>query len=250
MKINEQIKSLGFEGKETLVISAMLEIGMANITDIAIKSGTSRQTAYYIIESLLKRGLVVETMKGKNRHFFTNTKLLLNYYKKREDACKKAKKILQALNVNLKPEVKNTESLPIIEYYRGKAGLENLLKEIILNAKKENNKVFRAYALSNFYPGMEEAFDEFIKKRHKLGITSKIVIPIDTDYNKILGENTYEREFRKMDLKGKGATLYLIGERCYLFSYKDGVGIMIENKTLTEFLTSIFENHWSFLGQK
>ena len=87
MNIKDQIKSLGFEGKEIPVISAMLEVGLANITDIALKAGVARQTAYYIVESLLKKGLATETIKGKNRLFFTNTRLLLDFYKKREDDC-------------------------------------------------------------------------------------------------------------------------------------------------------------------
>ncbi len=252
LNIYHEIQRLGFEGKEAIVLGTMFEIGVATITAISTKAGLPRQTTYYIIESLLKEKIIAETRELKDRVFFTNTKLLTAYYHRRESVCKDAKQRLRALNIKLRHiKGKNTnEHLPYIEYYRGKMGLENLLEEILATARNKHHTEFRAYALSKLYPGLEESMRQFIIQRDMLGIKSKIIVPLETDFNSILGEHRYGREFRRLAIKDIGATLYIIGDRSYIFSYKDNVGIMIENETIAQFLASIFENHWSFLSQK
>jgi sugar-specific transcriptional regulator TrmB len=249
MTIQKQIEKMGFIGREAIVLTTLLEGGRANTTTLSLKTGLARQTIKYIIDSLLKRGIISQIIEQRKKKFYTSTKLLTDFYQKQEDACKEAKKLISSLNTVLKSKNRNDEGVPQVSYFRGQAGLELLLKEIIQTASQSGDKTFRAYAMSKFYSGMEGIFNSFITQREKLGIKSKIIVPIHTDYAEIMGENTHKREFRKMDLKDIGATLYLISDKCYLFSYRDGVGVVIKNKTLSQFLVSIFDNHWSFLSQ-
>lgn len=160
--IQEICISLGFRQNEAAVLVAMLEIGPANITTISLKANLARQTSFYILESLLKEKLVSETRKKEERLFFTNTRLLEDYFKKKEQQTRNAKKSVSKIRNLLKNTETSVEDLPKAEYYRGKMGLIHLLQDILDVAKSASNKEFRAYALSAFYPGMEEQFKDFI----------------------------------------------------------------------------------------
>ena len=59
--LNDILKKSGFSEKEIGVYSALLELGSSVVSDIAKKARVIRSTAYVVLDSLAKRGLVSAT---------------------------------------------------------------------------------------------------------------------------------------------------------------------------------------------
>lgn len=65
----QSLKNLDLSEKEAVVYLASLELGSSTIQEIAKKSQISRSTAYEVIESLIKKGLMSSLTKGKKKYF-------------------------------------------------------------------------------------------------------------------------------------------------------------------------------------
>jgi len=68
-KLTKSLTDFGLSDKEARVYLASLEIGPATAQVIAAKAKVNRPTAYLMIESLQRRGLMSDVQKGKRRQF-------------------------------------------------------------------------------------------------------------------------------------------------------------------------------------
>lgn len=69
MNPQEVLKNLGLEPKEIAVYLALLEISDATVLEISKRASIKRPTAYLILQSLEKRGLISKVIKGKKTLF-------------------------------------------------------------------------------------------------------------------------------------------------------------------------------------
>jgi hypothetical protein len=60
----------------------------------------------------------------------------------------------------------------------------------------------------------------------------------------LLFDYKYGRKIKHIDIEPQKSGVYLVGDRVYLFSYEDEVGVMVENKNIANFLKEIFEVEW------
>ena len=57
-------------------------------------------------------------------------------------------------------------------------------------------------------------------------------------------ENVLGRTIKQLPMDPQKASLYIVGDRLYLFSFEDKVGVMIENKAIARLLNEIFGIQW------
>lgn len=69
MNINEALKGLGLRPKETLIYTALLELGEATVLDISKKSDIKRPTAYLELQSLEEKGFATKIARGKKTFY-------------------------------------------------------------------------------------------------------------------------------------------------------------------------------------
>ncbi len=69
MTTTEALQNLGLNEKEAKVYLASLELGYASVQSIAKKADINRATAYFIIEGLMKKGLMTQIEKDKKTFF-------------------------------------------------------------------------------------------------------------------------------------------------------------------------------------
>ncbi|MBP7133774.1 hypothetical protein KBA73_01010 [Patescibacteria group bacterium] len=67
------LKTLGFTDSESKLYLVSLEMGEATVQDLAKKASISRVTAYAVIDSLMKSGLMSTIQKGKRRLFLAES---------------------------------------------------------------------------------------------------------------------------------------------------------------------------------
>lgn len=107
---------MGLDEKEAALYLASLELGEANMTELAKKAEIKRTTAYLAFESLEKKGLMGSfKMKSGLRFVPTRPELLVDKTQKQLDD-------LKTLLPELKAISEKPESAPKLYYYEGKEG--------------------------------------------------------------------------------------------------------------------------------
>ena len=67
--LERDLQEIGLNEKEAKVYLAALELGQSVVQDIAKKAGVNRATTYFVIEGLMKMGLMSSFHKGKKQYF-------------------------------------------------------------------------------------------------------------------------------------------------------------------------------------
>ncbi len=241
----EQIlTNLGCGSKEIRVYIALLGFGVSSATELGRETKLPRQTVYYLLDSLTEKGLVEQTDKRGVKQFFADPFKIKTVIDNKRHQLEINKKKLDLELTRFVSENHIGTELPKVQFYQGQEGLKRLLSSILDLYKKGKYKTFKGYAINEYYPGMEEFIDNFIKERYKLGIQSRLFVPKDTDFDKIGGQDTYGRKMKTLDIEYHKAAFYIVGNRIYLFSYKDGVGVMVENTNLANLFKDMFDNQW------
>jgi sugar-specific transcriptional regulator TrmB len=223
----------------------LLKIGSGSVAQIARELSLPRQTVYSILTEFSKRQLVDMSNKGSVKQFSSNINLLLSYIERKKDELERTKDELEtALPLYFK-KIKHKES-PSVIYYEGEAGLKHLFENIIQQYKNNTAHEFRGYGVNFIKPILSDDFlSEFVKKRHSLGVTTRLLIGKgENDFNITNPENTYGRTIKKLPIEPQDSAVYMVGKRIYMFSYKDEVGIMIENESMSRLLKSVFDAQW------
>lgn len=239
------LKDLGCVQKEILVYLALIKLGNVGATNISTEVKLPRQTVYYSLESLIEKGLVEQTDLRGVKQFVADPFKIKSIIDDQKRILESNKKKLDIELIKMMSESHSAVELPKVQFYKGQEGLKRLLSSILDVYKRGKYKTFKGYAISQFYPGMEDFIDHFVKERHKLGVESKLFVPKDTNFTELGGgQGTFGREFKTLDIDYHKAGFYIVGKRIYLFSYKDGVGVLVENENLSNFFRDIFDNQW------
>ncbi|MEN9390063.1 MAG: hypothetical protein RLZZ283_163 [Candidatus Parcubacteria bacterium] len=244
-------KALGLKKREVRVMRALIHLRIGRTSDIAAECSIPRQTAYSILMKLSERGLITPTSGLGIRKFMCDYGALVRFIDHERERLIEIRKSL-ASGSSPAPIDEQHSRLPVVTYYEGSLGLRHLFESMLDLYKRKKYTQFRGYGI-NFFArtfGLEEYLPAFIKKRHALGVSTKLVIAKGPDDFRITDESTrYGRKIKHLPIDEQNAGIYLTGNRTYLFSFKDNVGVMVENQAITQFLQSAFDDHWSRLKE-
>jgi len=227
MNILEQLKNLNLNATEAKIFLAIIEIGPASISDIAKRAQIKRPTAYYIIEELIKGGLIIKVPNGK-RIFYQSVppQNILDLLDKKRDNMQKILPELEAL-YRAKP------GQPKVRYYEGKDGIFNLYKEIVNTHKN----LYTIFSLEDFLKVFtekdnEELFD-IMKKAG--GFLYDLIKPSPAAQNALKIERFRKgisrAKFLPADFKVT-TDLITTGNKVGIISFKSLVGVLIEDQDI------------------
>ncbi|MEK7613363.1 MAG: helix-turn-helix domain-containing protein [Patescibacteria group bacterium] len=246
--VEDILTALRFSKREVKVALALLEEKSARASIIGKKTDEPRQTVYSILKRFGEQGLVTSTVRGGIRYFVCDYRHLARFIKNEQS---RLKRIERSLETGLSPSValeSNITALPSVTYYEGSLGLEHLFDSMLDLYRRGKYKRFRGYGV-NFLAetrGLEEYIRSFLKKRSAMGVITKLFIAKGPDDFRITDESTrLGRDIKHLDIDEQNAGIYLIGNRIYLFSFKDNVGVMVENQAIAGFMEDAFDDHWT-----
>lgn len=238
MSTLEILQQFGLEVKEAKVYLAVLELSKGTVQGIARKAGLERTGTYYIVESLMKKGLLTLTTHTKKKYFLAeNPQKLLTVIKEREQNLQEILPELQSL-YNTLPQK------PRIRFFEGEEGIKTIYKEIIYPQKE----ILCYASSSHIYQILPDFFPNFIqsllaKKIKMREIVKKSAEAIDYGryYKKPL------QEMRFLSQKVDFATDNVIFEKgVAMISYRgDTHGIVIESPEIAQTQKEIFEILWN-----
>ncbi len=244
--INEILNKIGLTDKETTVYKTLLEYGISNAAKISMAVSIPRQTVYSLLDGLVEQGLVEQSDKAGVKQFFADPSHLLSFLEKKKKSFDSLSKDFEKELPNLLAKQQKYRSLPKVLYYEGSDGLKRLLENILDQYKKGDEKIFRGYGINYFNrTTIKDFLQSFVKERSKFGVETRLLIGKgDDDFGITNEKNKLGREVKHLDIEPQQAGIYIAGNRAYLFSYEDNVGVMIENEAITKMFKATFDAQW------
>ena len=170
--MQETFETIGISKTESAVYQSLLKLGPSSIRTIAGESGVNRGTTYETLKTLVKKGLVTYTPRGKRKYFVARNPYQL--IRNAEEKQMLLTNALEALKTDIVPRlqrVKSSKEIADVRYFEGDSGIEEILRDVLHTSKKEyyvySSKPVRKYLYRNF--------PEFTKQRIKQGIMVRVI---------------------------------------------------------------------------
>ncbi|MBI4235442.1 hypothetical protein HY604_04025 [Candidatus Peregrinibacteria bacterium] len=247
--IQETLQKAGFSDKEAKIYIQLIHLGPQPVSIISTKAEINRTTAYDIINSLTKKGLVSSIKKDGITYFKAlDPQQLLSYLerekiehvKKIEKQQKAIQEVLPALVSLENPE----SSKPKVTFYEGEKGLRQAYEDTLTSTE-----TILAYAnVEEMHKGLPNFFPEYY---HRRGVEKKIHIKC------IAPDNEISKKRHKEDKK-ENREMLLIPQKKYNFSpeiniYEDKVlyaswrekmAIIIKSAEIADFHKKMYKLCW------
>jgi predicted transcriptional regulator len=244
--IEKILGRIGLSEKEVSVYLALVKLGSTPASRVAREVELPRQTVYTILQHLVESGLVEQGVRSGTKRFLADPQRLPLIIDKRKREIDEQNELLKKEIPKLLSLNRQRESFPKIQYYEGEKGLKHLFENILDQYKKGETEVFRGYGVNTIRGLLHGYIPDFLKERHELGVETHLFIGRgDDDFSMTDRGNALGRTVKRLDMDPAKAGMYLVGDRVYLFSYADLVGVMIENEALATLLKNTFDTHWS-----
>lgn len=239
--LEKELQEIGLNEKESKVYLASLELGQSTVQDIANKAGVNRATAYFIIDALMKMGLMSSFHKGKKQFFIAaDPDRLVEILEQEKNTIEKRKGNLQKLLPQLQSLTKQT-GRPVVRYYEGKEGIAAMVDEFLKTKKTTINMAYSVDAINRVFSDQER--EKWRSRRLERGIITKTIY---TYKEGVLPDipNTNRRKvpFEKFPTS---SDIAVYDDKVRIASLGNRLsGIIIEDKEIAESLKAVLDLAW------
>ncbi len=239
----DELQQIGLTEKEAKVYLATLTLGKATALEISKKTDLKRPTAYFTVDSLMKKGLMSSVYEGKKQYFMAeNPERLVDVFEAKQDEVRRQGEKLKKLIPDLKQLRPKTDGGPVVKYYTGKEGALSMVRGMLNIAEGET--IWAVYDLDLVDTLFtEEELTKIRYVRHNKSVTIKTLYTSETkslssdehvERVRIDGQRypvhadiaVYEDKIRLADISG------------------DTLGVVVQNQTLAEAMKSILKLAW------
>jgi sugar-specific transcriptional regulator TrmB len=240
MEILDTLKFVGLNEKEGSVYLALLELGTADVSEIAKKSGIKRPTCYLVLDDLRSKGLVSQVPAKINLFTAESPEKLSGELYKKQELLKRFLPNLQALH-NAKKEK------PQVQLFQGKEGVR-----LVYNKIFESDSVWFFGTIQEVLKIDPEAWEEFLKKakERKFQIRDFLIrTPEDEAYAKRVKADQayrdhYEIRFLPQNFRFANDNA-IFGDNVVFFSFRPQIfAVMITSKEIAQSLKVLHELAW------
>lgn len=241
--IIQKLLDFGLSEKEARIYISLLELEVATAFEAAKHAGINRSSAYVVLESLKKKGLVaVSEDKKVSRYVASAPDILLQSASLEAKRHQDIKAGIESVIPELKALHKDTKMKPVVKVFEGKNGLISLFEES-LNSKEKKIRIVSS--VNKIYELLPEYIPNYIAKRTSKGIQMLGIHPW----------NEFAKQYMKMELptidkpaiiplnKFKSpADLAIYDDKIsYMTAEDGGFGVIIESKEMAEVMKNVFD---------
>lgn len=239
-KPQEILEKLGLNKNEAQIYEFLLGSGPSRLKPILFHTKLKKGNAYYHLDSLKAKGLI-ETQEERGRTVFTakHPEQLGLLLAKQKAALAAAEEELDKTLPNLRSLFQLATTKPGVKFYEGKEGITRIYEDLLAQGANIDSIEDKG-EMGAFIP---EYVKEFIAKRIKKNITNRVIAPSNNPVNINSAQELRETRFIptaqfpfRMDIKIAGNEVSLIS-----FQKDNPVGILIENKEITDNFKMLFE---------
>lgn len=245
MALLDAIQKLGLSEKEARVYLTSLELGEATIQQISRKAGVSRPSTYLQINSLLEKGLMSSTPRGKKRVFSAEPpEQLKELIKIREKEIQEKETDLKSVLPELKKIFVLSKERPQVRFYEGPEGIKAKREEVFRSKEKFIRNIVPLDELFQFSP---QHSTEVTPKRVEKGIRSRVIYTYSRGALPRANDPKLLREMRlvpreKFPFSGDVA---ISGDTISMSSLKGKyIGVLIKSREIADTLKALFDLAW------
>lgn len=234
MEVHSALEEFGLSEKEVKVYLALLESGESTGGEIAQECNFHRRTAYDVLDSLLKKGLVSYSVKKYVRVYHAaDPKTLLMRLEQRKDLLAAVIPTLESLS--------QSKEQPVVNVYVGKEGLRT-----ILNDHLSSGKILLIYGgAMQIVSTMPSVHKKYISERKRLNIKVRGIMVDTPQVRKILSE-TPLFEYKFLPPGVSAPVIWWVYGDTVVFIYwrEEPFAIQLRSKPFAESFRQYFDNTW------
>lgn len=250
--LEQSLQDYGLSAKEAKLYLVCLELGNAPVSSIARRLGENRVTTYSNLKNLVKRGIVIESLKNKSTYYSVVTpQQLLDKLQKKYDSIKE--KLPEFLAIANKYDNK-----PKVQFFEWLEGLKNVYEWIILYWWEEMPKA-DPYLTFTWTGDIDPRFqdylvNEFAPWRLKFPRKTRSILAKSYE-NRYARYHTDRHDYLivKDPIFDFSDEIVIYGKdkvAIAMYSTEDMCGLIITSKTLHQTLKSLFNLVWKLSKEK
>lgn len=244
----KELLELGLADKEAHVYVASLELGPETVQNIAKKAQINRPTAYVQIESLTKKGLMSQVMKGKKTLYVAESPERLTSYLNRVQQDIDLKKVeLGRIMPNLLDVFQSAGERPVIRFFEGVDAAVALRNEYLQVKNKKIEAFINLDKVFGLFPNLE---DDYTQKRVAKGIHGFNIYTREAGPTADANDPNKLREGKFIPTKQFpfDADITIFDDKVEILTYRSKpVGVIIENQDIANTMRAIFYGLWRML---
>lgn len=240
------LKKLDFSEREAHVYLTLLSNGPSSLRSVAAAAKLNRGTAYNTLKNLIERGMVSFYHQHSRQHFVAeHPDVLLRDARRQEQQLKVTVAELKETLPELQSLYNDASDKPKVRYYEGVKGVRNILDDLLLTLKKNKKKHYVVYSASDLRTFLFKCYPEFTDKRIRAGITVDVIAT--SPGGRLCGLDK-RKWIEGDDLTSQTYILVYADRTAYITQHKETVvGVLIENKAISETSAFLFDALWKRL---
>jgi len=253
MAINQTLKKLGLNEKETKIYLALLKHGKTKPSDLAKITQIKRANLYHLAKGLISRGIIAEDLSAKTLSFMplppeSLNKILEQDRREIKDKEELIKKAISEISLITPGKAYPVPKIRFIEE-------NNLQKYLIDNIVKWQKSIL---ATDGIWWGFQdhsfvENFENFIaetwktKEWHDPNYKAQVITNVSKIETKIKGKYPQKRGIRYLPDVNFTATVWVCGDYLITINTKEHPFYLFEihDKLLAENMRVMFKKLWS-----
>src|SRR3989344_1978506 len=244
MTILEKLEKFGLSHKEAKVYISLLELGTSIVSDVAKKAQINRSTAYVLLETLAKNGLVSISERKKVRLYTpAPPERLIQLL---EESVKKYTELVGVAH-NVLPELKSiyvgVGPKPRVQFFEGAEGIKTAYEDTLTS-----HETILAYAsIENMHAVLPDYFPEYYKRRAGKGIKIRAIFPDTKEARERITFNKEEAREALLVPKQKysfSPEINIYENKIVFMSLRERFALIIESAELADALKKAFELSW------
>lgn len=236
MDAQHALQTMGLTEKETAIYLACLELGQEGVAHIARKANVKRPTAYLVLESLQKRGLIHSITKGSRTLYGAEEPTKLS------SLVAEKKRALDTILPYLEAINNRREIKPRVRFYEGREGLRNAYEEIF--ASKEIRYWGAIEALVKNVPNILAWFEKVSATKKPRTFDLLTDTPEGRAYAKRVSRPGYEIRFFPKDLYVTTDSALFDNKLAFMAFAPELYGFIVEGEEMTKSFHSLWELAW------
>lgn len=244
--LSRDLEKIGLNQNEAKVYLAALELGEANVQQLARKSGVVRTTIYGIVPQLKEKGLLSSSTRNKKVFYIAENP------NKLKDDLKEKQHSLEKILPQLLSVTNSIDKKPKIRFFEGIGGL----KDVYLDTLNYPDQELLAWISEEYLKSFDEEFlyDFYVPQRVSKKIWVRAIAPDDPRIGRFKAED--EKSLRRTRIVSSQlfplqVEINLYGKnKIGVVAFEEKIGLIIESEKIFNTLKSIFEMNWAFTENK
>lgn len=239
MKLNEVLEEFGFSEREAKVYLASLELGEGSIQDIAKKAGVERTGTYYLINNMVKAGLMSQVSKdGKTIFSPIKPDRLM-------EIAERNKRLLEEHLGQFRALFNASDKKPKVRLYEGMDGIKTVFDLTLSLKQGEEILAFTPFQVAHQF--ISDWGHDYVRKRARKNIFVRDIAE-DSEHGRE-HQSKDKEELRETRLIPQDKFLFtneinIMPDWISIVSYKEMIALVVESKDIASMMKSIFELAW------